>query len=147
MNYLTVIAVNAQFAAQNIETGAVDEETVTDLTAISAEAKRLAQMVTSLVGIGRMQGGDGALFSLSPLLTETARIYQSLFARKKNTLTAEEVSELLPHVFERYFHGEKGGNIDIKSEEGRGTTVWFTLPVKEETKDEGDRDNPAGGGR
>ncbi len=204
---LTVIAVNAQFAAQNIGAGAVDEETITDLNAISAEARRLAQMVTSLVGIGRMQGAEGgrAPLALGSLLTETARIYQTLFARKKNTLTAEAKPELpgvegnadqliqvlinllsnanrhtsggevhmraeaveskvkvsvrdngegiapdlLPHVFERYRHGEHGGSglglpickaiveehggeIGLESEEGRGTTVWFTLPAKED---------------
>lgn len=218
---LTVIAVNAQFAAQNIRTGAVDEETVTDLTAISAEAKRLAQMVTSLVGLGRMQGGGGGgLLNLSSLLNETARIYQSLFSRKGNMLITEspdnlppiegsadqliqvlinllsnanrhtaggtvfvraellgsqiQVSvadngegispELLPHVFERFCHGENGGSglglpicktiieehggrINIESEKGSGTRVWFTLPVKEETHDEGNMDDSAGRGR
>lgn len=215
---LTVIAVNAQFAAQNILAGAIDEETVTDLNAISTEAKRLAQMVTSLVGIGRMQGG-GPL-SLKSLLTETARIYQSLFARKGNTLSVEaaenlppvkgnadqliqalinllsnanrhttggavliqaqvlenqvQVSvtdngegispELLPHVFERFCHGEKGGsglglpicktiieghggNIGIESKEGKGTKVWFTLPIKEGIEDDGNGDNSSSGGR
>lgn len=204
---LTVIAVNAQFAAQNIEAGSVDEETITDLTAISAEARRLGQMVTSLVGIGRMQGAGGgeSSLALNSLVTETARIYQSLFARKKNTLTAFTEPELppvagnadqliqvlinllsnanrhtiegevelraealehkvkvsvrdngagipeslLPHVFERYCRGEDGGSglglsicreiirehggeIGIESTEGKGTTVWFTLPAKEE---------------
>lgn len=206
---LTVIAVNAQFAAQNIGMGVVDEETVTDLNAISTEAKRLAQMVTSLVGIGRMQGTEGGLLSVPPLLTETARIYQSLFARKENTLTVEVASdlpkvegnadqliqvlinllsnanrhtsggmviikgevfneqvrvsvtdngegiapELLPRVFDRFCHGKTGGSglglsicktiieehggvIGIESETGRGTRVWFTLPIKEETEDE-----------
>lgn len=216
---LTVIAVNAQFAAQNIGAGVVDEETVTDLNAISAEAKRLAQMVTSLVGIGRMQGDEGGRFLLTPLLTETAHIYQSLFARRKNILSVEAAPDLpliegsadqlmqvlinmlsnanrhtyggevivkaevwdgqvrvsvtdngegiapefLPHVFERFCHGEKGGSglglsicktiieehggkIDIASEEGIGTQVWFTLPIKEETEDEGNRHDPAGRG-
>lgn len=222
---LTVIAVNAQFAAQNIEAGAMDEETVTDLNAISAEARRLAQMVTSLVGIGRMQGPDGgrASLALDSLINETARIYQSLFARKNNTLIAEAEPNLplvdgnadrliqvfinllsnanrhtsggevhmraermdsvpcsvhrtelrkgkkfplfvmvsvtdngegippalLPHVFKRYCHGEKGGSglglsickaiieehggeMGIESEQGKGTSVWFTLPVKED---------------
>lgn len=63
---MTVIAVNAQFAAQNIRVGMVDEETVMDLNAISAEARRLAQMVTGLVGIGRMQGRRTACFRLRP---------------------------------------------------------------------------------
>ena len=201
---LTVIAVNAQFVAQNIAGGTVDEETVTDLDAISAEAKRLAQMVTSLVGLGRMQGAEGESTSLAldSLMAETARIYQTLFARKNNTLTAfsepglpavegsadrliqvfinllsnanrhtcsgsvsmraETVEDkvkisvaddgsgieaaLLPHVFERYCRGEDGGSglglpicktiveehggeIGIESEKGKGTTVWFTLPV------------------
>lgn len=206
---LTVIAVNAQFAAQNIAAGAVDEETITDLNAISAEAKRLAQMVTGLVGIGRMQVNGGEHLSLSPILTETARIYQSLFARKGNRLEVDIASELppvegsadqliqvlinllsnanrhtsgglisiraeslgnqakvsvtdngdgispelLPHVFERFLRGEKGGsglglsicktiieeyggNIGIESEEGSYTHVWFTLPSKEEIADE-----------
>lgn len=201
---LTIIAVNAQFAAQNIESGEIDEEMVTDLNAISTEARRLAQMVTSLVGIGRMQDSNEGLLDLKSLLVETVRIYQSLFARKGNKLTVEEIPELppvagiadqliqvlinllsnanrhteggnvfikaevlsdkvkisvidngsgiamdmLPHVFERFCHGEKGGSglglyicktiiedhggeMGIESEEGIGTTVWFTLPIKE----------------
>lgn len=216
---LTVIAVNAQFAAQNIRAGMVDEETVMDLNAISAEARRLAQMVTGLVGIGRMQGAKDGLLSLTSLLTGTSRIYQSLFARKNNTLAVEAPGDLplvegnadqliqvlinllsnanrhtaggsvtirakalgnkvmvsvtdngegiqpslLPHVFERFCHGETGGSglglpicrtiieehggrIGIESEEGRGTRVWFTLPVKEGLGHEGDGDNPVGGG-
>lgn len=211
---LTIIAVNAQFAAQNIELGEIDEEMVTDLNAISTEARRLAQMVTSLVGIGRMQDSDEGLLSLKSLLVETVRIYQSLFARKGNKLSVEDIPELppvtgiadqliqvlinllsnanrhteggsvlikaeiisdkvrvsvidngsgiasdmLPHVFDRFCHGENGGSglglyicktiiedhggeIGIESEEGKGTTVWFTLPVKEVEKDETASDN------
>lgn len=204
---LTVIAVNAQFAAQNMEAGIVDAETVTDLNAISAEAKRLAQMVTSIVGLGRIQGAAGGRDSLAlhSLLTETTRIYQTLFARKNNTLSVETETELpvvtgngdqliqvlinllsnanrhtingavtlhaevmesevkvsvidngegidpelLPYVFERYRRGEMGGSglglaicksiieehggrIGIESIKGKGTTVWFTLPAKED---------------
>lgn len=218
---LTVISVNAQFAAQNIGAGAVDEETVTDLTAISTEARRLAQMVTSLVGLGRMQGADSGnrTLALDSLVVETVRIYQSMFARQGNTLTADtepglppvegsadrlaqvlinllsnanrhtrngsvlvrakaidnqvRVSvtdsgdgispELLPHVFERFQRGEAGGSglgltickaiieehggiIGIESEEGKGTEVWFTLPVKE-MEHERNGHNPSGGGR
>lgn len=206
---LTVIAVNAQFAAQNIQAGVIDEETVADLTAISVEAKRLAQMVTSLVGIGRMQGvkEEYTELNLTSLIGETLRIYQTLFDRKYNTLTSyiepnlphimgnadqliqvlinllsnanrhtsEDVihvdvkrvedtieclvkdhgegiaEELLPHVFERYYHGtngssglglsicktiveEHGGTISIESNINQGTTVCFTLPVRRESK-------------
>lgn len=93
---LTVIAINSQFAAQNISAGLVDDETVTDLNAITTEAKRLAQMVTSLVGIGRLQGAEGTVLAIDALLNETASIYQGLFARKNNTLTVETAPNLLP---------------------------------------------------
>lgn len=153
-----------------------------------------------------MQGSSGQRNSLAldSLLSETARIYQTLFARKNNTLTATSqadlpcvegnadqliqvlinllsnanrrthdgavvlraeaaanrvkvsvtdngegvASTLLPHVFERYSHGktggsglglsicksiieEHGGKIGIESKEGKGTTVWFTLPAQD----------------
>ena len=204
---LTVISVNAQFVAQNIESGTIDKETIADVTAISTEAKRLAQMVTSLVGLGQMQGTTVKehLLSVNSLVEETVRIYQSMFARQKNVLTAQtdphnpsvegnadqliqvlinllsnanrhtengrvvvsiekltnEVrvnvtdngsgieADLLPHVFERYQRGEEGvtglgltickkiieehhGKIGIESVIGKGTQVWFTLPVKED---------------
>lgn len=106
---LTVISVNAQFAAQNIRAGMVDEETVMDLTAISAEARRLAGMVTSLVGLGRIQGaaeGRGVL-ALDSLVLETVRIYQSMFKQKENILTAE-VDPDLPSV-----EGEAGQLVQV----------------------------------
>lgn len=206
---LTVIAVNAEFAAQS----ASDDETAADLAAISAEAGRLAQMVTSLVRMNRLQaeGAQHAPLALDALAGETARMYQSLLSRRGNTLevrvepglpqvrgSADQIGqvlinllsnanrhtkngvvsisaqavpgalrltvadtgggispELLPRVFERYArgHGEgtglglpickdiveaHGGEIGIDSEPGRGTRVWFTLPLqeKEETKHE-----------
>ena len=56
-------------------------------------------------------------------------------------------SELLGHIFERFSTGANngtglglsicheltqlmGGTINIKSTEGKGTTVWFTIPCK-----------------
>lgn len=85
---LTVISVNAQFVAQNIESGTIDKETIADVTAISTEAKRLAQMVTSLVGLGQMQGTTVKehLLSVNSLVEETVRIYQSMFARQEKCI-------------------------------------------------------------
>lgn len=88
---LTVISANAQFAAQNITAGAVDRETVVDLHAISAEAKRLGAMVTSLVQLNRTQDvaqGTSTL-PLDALIRDTARMYQSIFAHKGNRLKVE----------------------------------------------------------
>lgn len=208
---LTVMAVNAEFAAQNIAAGDIDEETITDLTAISAEANRLAQMVTGLVRMNRVhtRGTEHGELHLDALAQELSRMYQSLFARRGNTLRVEaqeglppvggsaeqldqvlinllsnanrhtqdgavvirletmEASvrvsvedngegigpELLPHVFERFARGHSdgtglglpickaiiegyGGGMGIESELGKGTRVWFTLPVKEAVKDE-----------
>ncbi|MDO4545011.1 MAG: sensor histidine kinase [Bacillota bacterium] len=202
---LTVISANAQFAARNLERGTIDEDTVLDLTAISAEARRLAEMVTSLVGLGRMQDGKAERNRLDPetMVRETARIYQSLIAKRGNRLRVEAAQglptvvgngdqmiqvlinllsnanrhtgngnislkieglgdririeviddgegispELLPHVFDRFRRGDgkgsglglsickaivedHGGEIGIESEVGKGTRVWFTLPVE-----------------
>lgn len=201
---LTVISVNAQLAAMNLETGILDEETITDIKIISKEASRLTQMVTSLVEFGQLQGTGVGRTLLSPdaLVRTTVRTCQTLTARYGNSLTVDsepdlpqivgntdhlaqvlinlisnanrhtrngsitislkeqagwiEVTvtdngegitpELLPHVFERFRHGDRGdtglglfickkimdehdGKIGIESEAGKGTRVWFTLPV------------------
>lgn len=139
---LTVMAANAQFVAQNIQAGAVDEETVEDLTAISAEAKRLGQMVTSLVELNRMQdsvNGRG-LLHLDALLRDTARMYQSLFARKGNRLQvavepelslvegdADQLTQVLINLLSNANRHTKEGEVSIKAEpDGGGIRVSVT---------------------
>lgn len=97
---LTVMAVNAEFAAQNIAAGSIDEETITDLNAISAEATRLGQMVTGLVRMNRVQarGTEQGALDLGDLAQELARMYQSLLARRGNTLTVEAPAGLPPVI-------------------------------------------------
>lgn len=86
---LTVISVNAQLAAKNLEAGVLDEETITDIRIIAAEASRLSQMVSSFVGLGQLQGTGIEYTSFSPdtLVRTTARTFQPLAARFGNTLT------------------------------------------------------------
>lgn len=88
---LTVITVNAQLAAMTLESGELDEETITDIKIISKEASRLTQMVTSLATLGQLQGsGVGhRLLSLDALVKTTARTCQALAMRYGNTLTVD----------------------------------------------------------
>lgn len=218
---LTVITANAQLAMQNIKSGTVDRETMIDLNAISAEAKRLSKMVEKLAGLKTLQdpGDEQEPLDLELLIHGTMRMYQSLFDRRGNSLTvnveqgiapvaisadqliqllvnlldnanrytrngvisvhAESLKngvrisvadngkgieeDLLPHVFDRFSRGseegtglglsickaiieEHGGEIGVQSKLGKGTLVWFFLPIKEEIRDERDRCNLTGGG-
>lgn len=95
---LTVISVNAQLAVKNLEVGILDEETLTDIKIISAEASRLTQMVSSLVGLGQLQGSDTgcSLLSADTLIRTTARTYQALSERYGNTLTVLAEPDLPP---------------------------------------------------
>lgn len=97
---LTVISVNAQLAAMNLETGTPDEETITDIKIISAEASRLTQMVASLSGLGQLQGSGIGYnrLSLDALVKTTARSCQILAARHGNILTVDSEPNM-PLVF------------------------------------------------
>lgn len=96
---LTAISANAQFAAQNLDAGEGDEETVADLRAISLEARRLTELVSSLVNVSRMQEGAARreTVRVDELVCDTAQMYRSLLTRRKNSLEVE-VEEDLPEV-------------------------------------------------
>ncbi|WP_080797241.1 sensor histidine kinase [Arabiibacter massiliensis] len=96
---LTVIAANAQFVADALEEGRTDGETVDDLRAVSAEARRLSQLVSSMVDVSRMQEGarGRATVSVEDLVRDTAQLYRSLLARRRNGLEVE-VEGGLPEV-------------------------------------------------
>ncbi|WP_139652876.1 sensor histidine kinase [Raoultibacter phocaeensis] len=88
---LTVIAANAQFAAQMLEAGEADGETVGDLHAISSEARRLTELVAGMVDVSRMQQGAARCASVDAgeLVRDTAQMYRSLLARRRNELVVE----------------------------------------------------------
>lgn len=95
---LTVISVNAQLAAMSLEDGVMAEETITDIKIISTEAARLTQMVTSIAGLGQLQGNGIGRIRISPdaLIETTARTCQTLCARHGNTLTVDAGPDLPP---------------------------------------------------
>lgn len=96
---LTAISANAQFAAQSLDAGEADEETAADLRAISLEARRLTELVSSLVDVSRMQEGAARrkTVRVDELVGDTAQMYRSLLARRKNALEVD-VEEGLPEV-------------------------------------------------
>lgn len=126
-NPLTLIAVNAELAAQT----AADPEAASDLSAISAEAKRLAQMVTALVKMNCLQaeGAERAPLALDALAGEVGRMYQSLLSRKGNTLEiqvepglppvrgdAEQIGQVLINLLSNANRHTKNGAVSIRAE-------------------------------
>ncbi|NLB55213.1 MAG: HAMP domain-containing histidine kinase, partial [Lentisphaerae bacterium] len=115
------------------------------LPAVSADPARISQVIVNLIS-------NAVRFSANGLITVSARREGSNI-----TVCVEDTGtginpERLPRIFERYCQKQKsgggqdtgtglglyickhiveqhGGAIWIESEEGRGTSVFFTLPV------------------
>ncbi|MFR4219405.1 MAG: hypothetical protein ACLT16_17470 [[Clostridium] innocuum] len=85
---LTVISVNAQFVAQNIESGTIDKRNNRRCNCDFHRSEKTLQMVTSLVVVWQMQGTTVKehLLSVNSLVEETVRVYQSMFARQKKCI-------------------------------------------------------------
>lgn len=88
---LTVMVANAEFAAQNIRAGDIDQETGVDLDAIASEGRRLAKLVNGLVSLNRLRdkGADNGEAALDELTRETVRTYKALAEKQGNSLTVE----------------------------------------------------------
>ncbi|MDD3231605.1 MAG: ATP-binding protein [Oscillospiraceae bacterium] len=115
------------------------------LPAVSADPMRISQVVVNLIS-------NAVRFTSNGLITISAkREGTRIVACVADNGTGISLNRL-SHIFERYYHKEKtgggqntgtglglyickhiveqhGGNIWIESEEGRGTSVFFTLPI------------------
>ncbi|EEG72903.1 sensor histidine kinase [[Clostridium] hylemonae] len=109
------------------------------LPAVNGNADQLAQVVINLLANAGRHTRDGVI--TVSLRRESGRL------RLEVADTGDGISpEILPHIFDRFCRGDEsgtglglaicreiienhGGKIDIQSDMGKGTTVWFTLPV------------------
>lgn len=121
-------------------------ELVSGLPKTNIDAQRIGQVLRNLVDNAlRYTPSDGTI------IVQASQIGSSVTVRVHNT--GQGIApENLPHVFERFWRGDKsrarsvggsglglsiakqligahGGTIGVESENGKGTTFWFTLPV------------------
>jgi len=117
----------------------------TGLLAVSADPARISQVIVNLIS-------NAVRFTANGLITISARHEDARIVVSVTDTGTGISTEQLPQLFQRYSHKKKsgggqdtgtglglyickhivaqhGGNIWIKSEEGRGTSVFFTLPV------------------
>ncbi|MDD4239370.1 MAG: ATP-binding protein [Desulfotomaculaceae bacterium] len=115
------------------------------IPAISVDPARISQVIVNLIS-NAVRFTTNGLITISVKRKETYIVIQA--ADNGTGISPDRLS----HVFERYYHKEKtgggqntgtglglyickhiveqhGGNIWIESEEGHGTSVFFTLPI------------------
>ncbi len=115
------------------------------LPAVSADPARISQVIVNLIS-------NAVRFTANGLITISTKRADKMIVICVADNGAGIIPDRLPHIFERYSHKEKsgggqdtgtglglyickhiveqnGGNIWIESEEGLGTSVFFTLPI------------------
>ena len=138
-------AVETHYPMLNKNSNRLEIHIETGLPAVSADPARISQVIVNLIS-------NAVRFTTNGLITiSTKREDAQIVICVSDTGTGIS-SELIPHLFQRYSHKEKTGGgqntgtglglyickhiveqhegkIWIESEEGLGTSVYFTLPI------------------
>jgi two-component system OmpR family sensor kinase/two-component system sensor histidine kinase BaeS len=119
------------------------------LPQLNLDAQRIEQVLRNLIGNALRHTPEGGTVRVE---CTAAGVRQSAVIARVSDTGAGISREDLPHVFERFWRGDKsrsragggaglglaiakqliaahGGAIGVESEAGRGATFWFTLPV------------------
>lgn len=139
------VAVETHYPMLNKNANRLEIHIEPGLPAVSADPARISQVIVNLIS-------NAVRFTTNGLITISAkREDTNIVVCVADTGTGIS-TERLSHIFERYYHKEKtgggqntgtglglyicrhiveqhGGNIRVESEEGRGTSVFFTLPI------------------
>lgn len=115
------------------------------LPEVSADAERVAQVLANLVGNAVKYTPPEGAISVRAERSGASSVRFTVTDRGSGIPAAS-----MPHIFERFWHDKResglsgtglglaiakgiveahGGEIGAKSEVGRGTSIWFTLPV------------------
>lgn len=96
---LTVMSANAQLSKALVKTGADEQEIVQSLDVVSAEAERLARMVSEVLDLSSMRENQSEMepLDMALLLSKTAEAYRALLEKRGNRL-ALSLPDSLPPV-------------------------------------------------
>lgn len=124
----------------------LEKEIPADLPQISADANQLSQVLMNLLLNAAQAMPDGGAITVS---AQKVKFEESIEVTVKDTGTGIP-ADILPHVFEPFFTTKRGkgtglglsisqayirshaGDIRVNSIPGEGTTVRFTLPIRQE---------------
>lgn len=97
---LAVMSAFAQLTVEAIKEGRNDEQTVSNLTMISSEAKRLADLASDLLELSITQENrnEKAYFHIGDVIRQTATLFMPVLKKGENKLTLQ-IFDDLPRIF------------------------------------------------
>ena len=138
-------AVETHYPMLNKNANRLEIQIERGLPAVNADSARISQVIVNLIS-------NAVRFTANGLITISAKREDAHILICVTDTGSGINREQLPYIFERYYHRQKsgggqdtgtglglyicrniveqhGGSIWLESEEGRGTSVFFTLPV------------------